>query len=763
MQCAYEIQIYGLVQGVGFRPFVYQQAEKYGLSGWIKNKGGAVSIHVEGAKDQTKAFILAVLKDPPTLAKIQEVKIQKGEILHDLKFVIKTSSDQLSTRRFLPTDIGICDSCLQEIKEPSSKRYQYAFTNCTSCGPRYTILKALPYDRQLTTMSPFMLCISCKEEYEDPRRRRFHAQPNCCLSCGPELFLCDSEGESIACKDPIKKTKELLHQGFIIAIKGLGGFHLCCDARNEGAVMQLRKRKERPHKPFAIMARDMDTIKEICEVTVEEETLLKSSKKPIVLLSKKKADLLPADVAPRIGKIGVMLPYTPLHFLLFDKGIIYLVMTSGNAHHQPICFTNDDALNKLFNVADYFLMHNREIYNPIDDSVVKVVDHKEQVSRLARGYAPRYFKETEYGIEKEILGVGSEQKNTFTMLHNGYLHTSPYIGDLNEVNTYRLYRKLIQYFQKILQFTPDIIAHDYHPDYTSTHYAKGQNVRQIPVQHHHAHMVSCMAEHRLEETVIGVIYDGTGYGLDSAVWGGEFFVGTRSEFQRVGHLQYVTLQGSALVIREIWRSAVGFLWSIGIDASPVVHEIDPKRIFQIQKAIDANINCFRTSSIGRLFDCVAALLGLQTEITYDGQGAIELEAVQDENVKEAYAFEIDDEVLCFHIRYELVLRGILEDLDNNTAVPVIATKFHNTIIQFTLAGVRKIADKYSLKDVVLSGGVFENDYLLDHLVLELEDAGFQVFHNEQIPINDSGISFGQASVAAAKLVKEATNVLSDSR
>ncbi|PKM96439.1 MAG: carbamoyltransferase HypF [Firmicutes bacterium HGW-Firmicutes-1] len=763
MKRAYELQVYGVVQGVGFRPFIYQQAERYGLYGWVKNEGGSVHIHIEGIKDLIKSFILILFRNPPPLAQIQEVKIQKGVVKNHTNFTIKISSHNRTAKKFLPVDAAICDKCIEEIKDNTSNRYHYAFTNCTSCGPRYSILEELPYDRKFTTMQQFTMCLSCTKEYEDPTSRRFHAQPNCCIHCGPELFLCDGDGIEFPSNHTIKKTVELIRKGHIIAIKGLGGFHLCCDALNQMAIEKLRERKHRPHKPFAIMAKDINAIKQICDVTIEEENIIKGSRKPIVLLNKMKANILCAEVAPRLNEIGVMLPYTPLHFLLFEEDISYIVMTSGNSNQNPICYTNQDAIHNLNNIADYFLMHNRDIYVPIDDSVVKIVNHKEKVSRLARGYAPRFFKGVDDGIQHNILGVGAEQKNTFSIFQNGYIHTSPYIGDLEEMDTYLLYKDQIQHFEKILQFSPTVIAHDYHPDYTTTKYAIAHTVQQISVQHHHAHMVSCMVEHKLNEAVIGVIYDGTGYGLDDTIWGGEFFIGTRGKLKRVGHLQYATLQGGALVIKEIWRSAVGFLWSIGIDASRVIKGIDEYVIQQIQKALDANLNCYKTSSIGRLFDCVAALIGMRLEITYDAQGAIELEATIVKNIDEAYYFEIDVKEPCFQIKYEFILLGIIEDLKNDISISVIATKFHNTLIEFTIAGVCSTAEKYNIQDVVISGGVFENAYLLEKITSKLQEEGFRVFHNEQIPINDSGISVGQVAVAQAQLLGEAFNVFSNSR
>lgn len=763
MKKAYDIQIYGIVQGVGFRPFVFKLAEIWELAGWVQNKGGAVHIHIEGMASHIKPFILSIIHNPPSLAEIQEIKIQKGVLYNDVIFEIKLSKDDVLTKKFLPADVATCEKCMAEVRDSQSNRYQYAFTNCTECGPRYSIIKRLPYDRRDTTMEVFLMCETCLKEYEDPKNRRFHAQPNGCIHCGPTLKLVDCHGQEVLNENPIHKTVSLIKAGAIVAIKGIGGFHLCCDATNQHAVSELRRRKGRRHKPFAIMASDINAVKKICEVTYEEEAVLMNRKRPIVLLSKKQNRVLCSLVAPYLNKVGVMLPYTPLHFFLLEKDISYIVMTSANQSEKTICYKNEEALCTLHDTADYFLFHNRNIFVPIDDSVVKVVHNREVVSRIGRGYGPKFFRYNGDLKQYTILGVGAEQKVTFAIMQDGYTHISPYIGDVEDLENYEYYIELIQHFKQIFKFSPTMIAYDYHPDYLTTRYVLELKIPSIPVQHHHAHMVSCMVEHGLKDAVIGVIYDGTGYGLDGAVWGGEFLVGTRSHFQRIGHLQYTTLQGGALAIKEIWRSAVGFLWSMGIDAKQWVKGVDSYAIDIVQQALNVNFNCFKTSSMGRLFDCVAALIGIRNTITYDAQGAIELEACMDKMTSENYPYQIVNTSNCFEVQYGLILQGILGDIQSKVPVSVISAKFHRSICNCTIDMVIKISGKTHIKDIILGGGVFENNYLLEKISEGLEERGFSVFHNEQVPINDSGISLGQVAVAQAKLSEEGDYVLSYSR
>lgn len=763
MKKAYDIRIYGIVQGVGFRPFVFKLAEIWELAGWVQNKGGAVHIHMEGVASHIKAFILGIIHNPPSLAEIQEIKIQKGVLHNEVIFEIKLSKDEVLTKKFLPADVATCEKCMVEVRDPQSNRYQYAFTNCTECGPRYSIIKKLPYDRNDTTMGGFLMCETCLKEYEDSKNRRFHAQPNCCIHCGPTLKLVDCHGHEVFDENPIKKTVSILKAGAIVAIKGIGGFHLSCDATNQQAVSELRHRKGRHHKPFAIMARDINAVKKICEVTSEEEVVLMNRKRPIVLLSKKQTEIICPFVAPNLKKVGVMLPYTPLHLLLFEKDLSYIVMTSANHSGKTICYKNEDALCRLKDTADYFLLHNRDIFIPVDDSVVKVVHNREVVSRIGRGYGPKFFKCDGDLKQHAILGVGAEQKVTFSLLQDGYMHISPYIGDVEDLENYEFYLELIRHFKQIFKFSPTMIAYDYHPDYLITRYVLEQKIPSVPVQHHHAHMVSCMVEHGLKDSVIGVIYDGTGYGLDGAMWGGEFLVGTRSHFQRIGHLQYTTLQGGDVAIKEIWRSAVGFLWSMGIDARQWVSGVDSYVIYVIQQALNVNFNCFKTSSMGRLFDCVAALVGIRSFITYDAQGAIELEACMDKKIKDSYPYEIVNTSNCFEVQYGLILQGVLEDLQSKVPASVISTKFHHSVCNFTIDMVIKISERTHIQDVILGGGVFENTFILENIIKGLEQRGFCVFHNEQVPINDSGISIGQVGVAQAKYNEEGDHVHSYSR
>lgn len=754
----YKLKIYGIVQGVGFRPFVYKKAMDFAIYGWTQNVGGSVVIDCEGTADNVKHFISDILKEPPSLAKIEKVhctfmnnSMFCDEEVNKGTFIIKESVDEKNQIKLVSPDVAVCPKCLEDMQNNRKYRYRYAFTNCTECGPRYSIIKAMPYDRNHTTMQPFPMCSDCQSEYDNPLSRRFHAQPNCCEKCGPKLFLTDSNGREIQGQDAIKETIKLLEGGNILAIKGLGGFHLVCDGRNEDAIRLLRSRKHRKDKPLALMAKNTDIIKELCYVSAKEEAVLTSNKRPIVLLKKKTSISVPEITAPKQNRLGVMLPYTPLHHLLFNEKLDILVMTSGNLSGNSIEYKNEDAVAHLSKVADYFLMHNREIYVSVEDSVVKIIDETESIIRRARGYAP-YAAKVETKLQ--ILALGGEQKNTICVSKNGYAYLSQYLGDLEKFSSYENFKQVLGHFVNLFDIDAQLLVHDMHPAYLSTIYAKTQKIRKIEVQHHHAHMVSCMAEHSIYDVVIGVIFDGTGLGLDGAVWGGEFFIGTRDSFKRAGQLEYVKIQGGEQAIKEPWRCAVSYLQALDYDSLGIIQGVEREKIEIVKQALSSGLNCFLSSSIGRLFDAVSALVTIRNNITYDGQAAIELENVINEEIEETYPWNIEERDGVFQLLYKDIIEGILKDLQRKELSSKISIKFHNSLAEATCALVSVLREKECINKVVLSGGVFENQYLLKKVYKELIKNGFEVFYNEQISINDGGLSFGQLHVASAIMEKE---------
>lgn len=755
----YLIVVSGIVQGVGFRPFAYRTAQQLGLKGWVENQGSRILIDVEGSEESIHSFASALQGDCPRNAKIAEFQMIPKPLWGYTDFSIRTSRKERNTANFLPTDIAMCDDCMNEFNAPDNKRYQYPFISCTNCGPRYSIISSLPYDRENTSMSQFNMCPQCAAEYSSPCDRRFHAQTDCCPDCGPVLHLLDAQGNKLDVSDAALTARKLIREGNILAVKGIGGYHLCCNAEDETAVQRLRMLKHRPQKPLAIMVRNMEAVYQICKVSDLEQVILTGSRKPILLLRKRVPEPLPDRIAPSQKRLGVMLPYAPLQHLLFSKKLNYLVMTSGNISGLPICYQDEIAITSLGSVADYFLTHNREIMVPVDDAVVKVVDNQEVLVRRGRGYAPLTIP---VESKNEILAVGAEQKNSVCITRNGYATVSQHTGDLKEYQTYQVFERQIEQFKDLFHVCPEIIAHDLNADYLSTHYAKVQAGQKIAIQHHHAHMAGCIAENKLTHHVIGVIYDGTGLGVDGAIWGGEFFEGSLSGFVRAGHLKYVTLQGGDSVVKEPWRCAASYLFALGTDPYEFLPGIDPLALDTVKTAIQNNITCFESSSMGRFFDCVAALCGFQTNITYDAQAAIELESLIDKEIAASYHFSIYETEKGLILDYEDILREILSDIQNQLPKPILSSKFHNTVIEATALFVCKIREKTRLKDVVLSGGVFENTYLLERLIRKLRNLNFNVYYNRLTPANDGGISFGQA-VAAGAILKEKSYVSCCSR
>lgn len=754
----YFITLTGIVQGVGFRPFVYRAANRLGLKGWVENQGSRVLIDVEGSEESICSFTHALQRESPENAKIAEFRMNSQPLFGYPDFSIQTSTAEFRTANFLSVDIAVCESCMKEFNTPGDKRYQYPFISCTNCGPRYSIMGSLPYDRENTAMSEFEMCEPCKTEYRSPSDRRFHAQTDCCPDCGPILKLLDTHGNAVDSSDPAKTARDLIRQGKIFAVKGIGGYHLCCNAEDPAAVQRLRKLKNRPQKPLAVMVHNIETVYKICEVSDQEKAILTGSRKPILLLQKKEPDYLPENIAPKQKRLGVMLPCASLQLLLFSDDLNFLVMTSGNISSMPICYQDSAVIKALGTVAEYFLTHNREIKIPVDDAVVKVVDDHEVLVRCGRGYAPLTIP---LESENEILALGAEQKSSVCIARNGFATASQYIGDLNEFQTYQAFERQIEHFKSLFHFRPEILAHDLNPDSLSTRYAKKLAGHKIMVQHHHAHMAGCMAENKLICDVIGVIYDGTGLGTDGAVWGGEFLTGSLCGFTRAGHLEYVTLQGGDSVVTEPWRGAACYLFALGIDPHEYLPQVDSTSLNVVQKALRSRIQCFESSSMGRLFDCVAALGGFQTKITYDAQAAIEFENLSQANVPDFYQYRIDDTENSLILGYEEMLNGILRDLQNQVPKSIISSKFHNTVVEATADCACRIRQKTGLEDVVLSGGVFENTYLLERLLWRLKNLDFKVYYNRLTPTNDGGISFGQAAAASA-ILKENDYVSCDS-
>ncbi len=735
------ILLKGIVQGVGFRPFVYNLATSLSLKGFVLNTEKGVEVEVEGEDKDVDAFI-SYLDTPPPLARIESKEVvflePKGYQLFEIKFSRKTG--QAFT--FVSPDIATCRDCLKEVFDPSDRRYLYPFTNCTNCGPRFTIIKGIPYDRRNTTMGVFEMCPECRREYEDPRDRRFHAQPNACPLCGPRAELVSREGERVP-GDPLKNTGRFLREGYIVAIKGLGGFHLACNAWDDGAVLELRRRKKRDHKPFAVMCRDIGVVEKIACLDDESGKLLESSEAPIVILPKKKG---PSEfISPGRKDIGVMLPYTPLHHIIFRYSPDLLVMTSGNLTDEPIVFKNEEALERLGNVADFFLVHNRDIYIRCDDSVLKRWGKGFIFFRRSRGYTPRPIRIGKGG--KSILALGGHLKNTFCVVKNGYAFLSHHIGDLDNPRALSSFEEGIEHFKKILDFEPELVVCDLHPDYASTRFAEELGLPLLKVQHHFAHALSCLAERELRERVIAVVMDGAGYGTDGTVWGGELLVAWPQGFKRLGHLRYIGMPGGEAASREGWRMALSYLHRIFGDPFsldlPFLKDLDEKKCRLIIKALDLGINSPKTSSIGRLFDAISAILSIRSSSTYEGQAASELEQVAERGERESYHFSrVEGEVTIWDP--DPILEGIVEDLRRGVSPGVISAKFHNTLSQMILDMALFARDMEGIDKVCLSGGVFQNALLLEKATFLLEGEGFEVLLNEKVPPNDGGISLGQA-------------------
>ncbi|RII36528.1 carbamoyltransferase HypF [Clostridium chromiireducens] len=765
------IKVEGIVQGVGFRPFVYNTAVLNNLKGWVNNTSEGVFIDIEGYDDNLDNFLNELRLNPPPLSRVEKINIVEKNPFNFHNFEIKESLEHLDKITLISPDISICKDCREDILDPNNRRYFYPFTNCTNCGPRYSIIRQIPYDRNKTTMENFEMCPECTEEYNNPLNRRFHAQPNACHNCGPHIYLTDSKGVDIPLTDVIYNqelpdsfdlasnkfnineriinwTQKKLKEGFIFAIKGLTGFHLVCDGENPNALDLLRKRKHRPDKPFAVMMKDINMVKKYCSVSNREEELLSGVRKPIVLLNKLDNYSLPEALAPNQNTLGVMLPFTPLHELLFLKDLNILVMTSANVHGLPLEHINDTAVENLAGIVDYFLMHDRDIFIPVDDSVSKVVLGSERIIRRARGYAPEPIT---FKTATPILACGSNMKNTTCISKDSFLFLSPHNGDLENIETYEHYKSNIEHFKSIFAFNPRYIVSDMHPGYYSTQYAQSCDTELIQVQHHHAHIVSCMVENGLSSKVIGISFDGTGYGTDGKIWGSEFLICDYENFNRAAHLDYVIMPGGDTAISEPWKMGVSYLHHSLSKDNTYIKEFYGNNAEKLLKIIDKNINCTEASSMGRFFDAVSSILDICQKVTFEGQASMELEAListnSNTNDYTCYDYKIFSQNNELIINTAPIINGIINDLKTGTSKSKISERFHNTVISFSVDICKRLRTYYNINDVALSGGVFQNNYLFIGIVTALKNEGFNVFSHSKIPTNDGGIALGQIVIA----------------
>ena len=751
------LRVAGVVQGVGFRPHVYNLARRLGLAGFVLNDGAGVVVELEGPPAAIDEFVTQLQAAPPPRARLDAVEEEELAPAGEDTFVIKESVPG-EAQTLVSPDLATCGDCLDELLEPADRRYRYPFINCTNCGPRFTIIRGVPYDRPKTTMASFEMCPACRAEYDDPGNRRFHAQPNACGACGPALVLWDAEGNPLETEDPLGDAKQLLFDGRVVAVKGLGGYHLACDATSAEAVEKLRARKYREDKPFAVMARDVAVARRYCEMSDDELELLTSEKRPIVLLRKREPCHLPDAIAPQNRYLGVMLPYTPLHHLLFDDDVEILVMTSGNRADEPIAYRDDKVVEHLAGIADYYLTHDRAIGRRVDDSVTRVFRGREYAVRRSRGYVPLPL-ELGRTYKTSVLAVGAELKNTFCMTKGSQAFVSHHVGDLENVATLEAFEEGIAHFREMFDVEPAAVARDLHPDYLASRYAVASGLPEVVVQHHHGHVASVLADAGYYEgKVIGVAFDGAGLGDDGAVWGGEFLVADLAGYERAAHLKYVPLPGGDAAAREPWRMALAWLRELyGDDALrrplPFLDDIPEGRREMVLEAAAKGVNAPPTSSMGRLFDAVAALAGLRNFVNYEGQAALEFEQQVACEEDGAYEFSYDDGKPLV-IDAAPVIEAVVADVRAGTAPGAIAARFHNAVAAMAADVASRLRDEYGLSAVALGGGCFQNITLLRKLVPTLEGAGFDVLIHERVPTNDGGLSLGQAAAALARLEKD---------
>jgi hydrogenase maturation protein HypF len=736
------ISVRGIVQGVGFRPFVYRAAHGLGLAGFVRNTTEGVEIEVEGEERRIDRFLSMVQDKKPRAAVIDTFDIRSVKPRNTKRFVIRKSARRDGFTHIAP-DIATCEDCYRELYDPEDRRYRYPFVNCTNCGPRYSIIRETPYDRVQTSMASFTMCERCAHEFRDVFDRRFHAQPDCCSQCGPAFVLYELKHMRQSSVDPVINAGRLLRRGSVIAIKGTGGFHIACDATNTQTIRRLRRAKKRPTKPLAIMC-TLERARTVAYISDSEEGCLSSPIAPIVVLRKKGSRISNA-VAPHNPYIGIMLPYLPVHYLLLET-VPFLVMTSGNVQDEPIARNLAEVKAKLGSMVTHVLTHDRSIENRCDDSVGFVFPNRGfSIIRRSRGYVPSPLELPDTVVP--MLALGPELKNTFVLASGREAYMSPHIGDLDNLETLEFFKEMIIKYQRWFRIDPVCIAHDLHPDYLSTRIASDYALPLTPVQHHVAHIMSCLGEHGIHERAIGIAFDGTGYGLDGRVWGGEFFVGDLIEQQRVAHLEYLPLPGGDSSIRRPYRIAIAYAAVLcGRTFKP--KGVSRSEVRSVLTMLKDHRHAIETSSMGRLFDCVAGMIGLVREITYEAEGAIDLEYCAAPRVSGSYRYAlIEGEPL--RISVAPIIEGILADLEKGVVRSTIAAKFHNTIVRFSLEVVRRLSTLYKIKLVCLSGGVFQNRRLLTHLVQELERAGFTAYTHRRLPTNDGCISYGQVIYANA--------------
>jgi hydrogenase maturation protein HypF len=756
------VKIAGVVQGVGFRPYLYCLAAELQLGGEVANGTGGIVVEIEGECAQVEEFLRRLPLEIPPLAQIESIAVEKIETRGMVGFRIVASDARGPMSTQIPADAATCADCLREMLDPGNRRYRYPFINCTHCGPRFTITRSIPYDRPQTSMARFKMCAECQAEYDDPRDRRFHAQPNACWECGPRLELLDAEGVASGATEPVGAAVELLRAGKIVAVKGIGGFHLVVDATNQGAVARLRERKHRFGKPLAVMVRDMAAVRRLCEVSDAEATLLMSTERPIVLLRAVAAHGLATDVAPGVPWLGAFLPYTPLHHLLLqDERLSALVMTSANLSEEPIVVANDEAVERLRAIADALLVHDREILQRADDSVMQVVEGRPQFVRRSRGHVPlplRLLQET-----PPLLAVGGHLKSVFLLANGWHGYQSQHLGDLESASSLDFFAEALGHFEKIFQVAPKYVVHDMHPAYASTAWALKQTQPKIAVQHHHAHIAGCMAEHRLRGPVIGLALDGTGYGVDGCVWGGELLTATLTGFERYAHLKYVAMPGSEAAVRQPWRMAFAHLYAALGERVFEADVLERLKVAEgdarlLTRMIERGINSPLTSSCGRMFDAAAALILGRDRVEYEAQAAIELEGVAVmEVVKESYEMHLENEdgETPLILNPTPMWEALLGDLRASVPPEVMSAKFHLGVADVYVRAAIWARARTGIRTVCLSGGVFHNRLLTKILCRRLAEAEMETYLPVQVSPGDGGLSYGQAAVAAALIAEEA--------
>ncbi len=756
------IRVAGIVQGVGFRPFVFRLAKEMGLTGWVANDATGVTIEFEGPAERIDEAQRRLVAEAPPLARITGVDARAVTPSGEDAFEIRASRRTEPIAAQVTPDSATCDACVIELFDPRDRRYRYPFLNCTDCGPRFTIVCGVPYDRDATTMARFTMCENCLREYRDPINRRFHAQPNACPECGPHLRYHPAHASDDAVADPLLATAESLAAGAIVAVKGLGGYHLACRADDEAVVSRLRRRKHRAEKAFAILVADVSAARRFANLSDDDVALLTSRARPIVLAPRRPGTPIAAAVAPHSAELGLLLPYTPLHHLLIadavTRGIPALVLTSGNVSDEPIAYADDDALVRLAGVADAFLVHDRAIRTRTDDSVARSVRvagiARPLIVRRSRGFVPESF-DLPIAASRSVIACGADLKNTFGLAKGPRVWLGPHIGDLETEASLHAYEDGITHLARLFDVTPEVVAHDLHPDFQSTRYAERSGLPAIAVQHHHAHFAACLAEHGVVEPAVGVIYDGMGLGIDGTIWGGEFLLGDLAGFERIGHLRTVPQAGGDRATREPWRMACAWLReSFGAEALPVPalpERIGGDRWQAVAALAERRIAAPLTSSVGRLFDAVAALCHVRDEVSYEGQAAIELEALAANDEEAAYPLTIDTANTCLQLDPRPTIRAIVSDLDAGLSTRRVSARFHNALARATIDAAIALIAAHNVSNVVLSGGVFQNRRLLDRVSQGLTDAGMSVLVPQRLPVNDGAIAFGQIAVAAAQL------------